>query len=364
MSKHIHAFWHIEGNSYQKLKKIWKFFGDFQYAWEKASLAELQRAGVGVDFGQAVVRLRGKLDLNKSMDKLWQQDIFLVDWKNPEFPEELKNISEPPFLLYRRGAELNSLINRVAIVGMRKATVQGEKLAFGLARSLANIGVTVVSGLAFGIDAAAHSGVVQAGGETIGVLASGIARVTPSSHQNLAEKILASGGAIISEYPVTAEALKFQFIERNRLIAGLCHTIIVVEAARRSGALITARHALEQGKEIMAFPGDPGRLQSQGCNDLIKKGEAALVDCVSDVMENLVERNLIAATKNSTIRGLNLTKPERQLWDLIKQNPLSTDEIEIQAELNRELMLTSLSGLEINGLIGRNSSLKWQTLAD
>jgi DNA processing protein len=364
MDKYIHAFWHIEGNSYQKLTKIWQYFRDFQYAWGQASRGELLKSGVGVDFAEKVLELRGKLDLSKSMDKLWRQDIFLMDWKNPEFPEELKNIAQPPFLLYRRGRELNYLSNRLAIVGMRKATVQGEKLAFGLARSLVNIGTTVVSGLAFGIDAAAHSGVVQAGGKTIGVLASGIARVMPSSHQNLADKILACGGAIISEYPVTAEALKFQFIERNRLIAGLCHTIIVVEAARRSGALITARHALEQGKEIMAFPGDPGRLQSQGCNDLIKKGEAALIDSIADVTANLAERNLIVTAKNSIIGGVELSESEKQLWNLIRENPLSTDEIEIKAELSRELMLAGLSGLEINGLILRNSEMKWQILAD
>lgn len=363
MAKYIHAFWHINGNSYQKLAKIQRYFGDFAYAWKNASITEFKRAGIEKDFAETVMRLRDKLDLNQSTEKLWLQDIFLVDWKCPEFPQELKDISQPPFLLYRKGAMLNSLTNRMAIVGMRKASMEGEKLAFGLGRTLGNLGVTIVSGLAFGIDAAAHSGSVNSSGKTIGILASGIANITPASHNYLAQRILANGGAIISEYPVTADAWKFQFIERNRLIAGLSHTVVIVEAAEKSGALITAKYALEQGKEILVFPGNPGRWQSQGCNNLIKKSEGQLIDSIGDVVQNLADRKLINV-KTRTSAEHNLDEATQHLLQLIKKTPLSTDEIEMESTTKHEQIINSLSNLEIAGLISKNSELKWQCLAN
>lgn len=365
MDKYIHAFWHIKENSYRQLSRIETFFGDFEYAWNKADLTELKRAELPEDYAEEVIRLRRQLDLSKSLEQLWLEDIFLIDRKCPEFPEQLKNISQPPFLLYRKGARLDELSNRVAIVGMRKASLEGEKLAFSLARTLGNCGLTVVSGLAFGIDAAAHSGLLESSGKTIGVLASGIGKITPTSHYNLAQRILSKGGAIISEYPVTAETWKYRFLERNRLIAGLSHTVIVVEAAKKSGAKITAKYALEQGKEIIAFPGNPGRWQSQGCNELIRKGEAQLADSIGDVVDSLRDRDLLAGCGGKDIlSGNKFTETERSLLELIIKSPLSTDEIESLFEGERDKMLTGLSILEMTGIIHKNSAFKWQALAD
>jgi len=370
MGKFIHAFWHIPGNSYQKLAKIERFFGDWQYAWEKAAEKELIKAGLDLAFVKQVIVLRKKLDLSKSLDLLWSNDIFLVDRECLEFPQELKQIPSPPFLLYRKGAALNELENRVAIVGMRKSSVQGEKLAFGLARGLAYSGMTIVSGLAFGIDAAAHNGTIHAEGKTIGVLASGIGKITPTSHHNLAEKILSKGGAIISEYPVTAEALKFQFIDRNRIIAGLAHTTVIVEAAKKSGALITAKHALEQGREILAFPGDPGRIQSQGCNNLIKDGEAQLVGSISDVQENLAGRELLKySSRTSKVLEGNLNRVDWKILEVISRGKYSTDQLEQKmAEQwgpeGRDLLMESLSKMEMAGLIGKSSQFNWQRIAE
>lgn len=370
MDKFIHAFWHIKGNSYQKLAKLDRFFGDFQYAWEKASLKELNAAVLDLAYAQEIILKRKKIDLSQSMDLLWSNDIFLVDRNNQEFPLELKQIANPPFMLYRKGAPLNEMANRVAIVGMRKSSVQGEKLAFGLARNLVAHDVSVVSGLAFGIDAAAHGGTIQAEGKTIGVLASGIGKITPASHHNLAEKILNKGGAIISEYPVTADALKFQFIERNRIIAGLAHTVIVVEAAKKSGALITARHALEQGREILAFPGDPGRIQGQGCNNLIKAGEAQLVASIADVQENLVMRGMINNSgHNQKVFDANLSYLDKEILSMIENDRNSTNELEIKmaarcGDDGRNLLMESLSKLEIAGLIGKSAQMNWQRLSN
>ncbi len=369
MEKYIHAFWHITGASYDKLVKIDRYFGDFRYAWEKAEQIELEEAGLGKEYIDDLLNWRRKLDLEKSLDLLWRNDIFLVGKANQEFPEELRHIGRPPYLLYRKGQPINELTRRVAIVGMRKSSLAGEKLTFSLAKSLSTWGITVISGLAFGIDAAAHAGTLQNDGRTIGVLASGINKVTPATHQHLADKILSKGGALISEYPMTTNTWKYQFVERNRIIAGLANTVIVIEAAKRSGALITAKYALEQGKEILAFPGDPGRIQSQGCNNLIKKGEAQLVDSIKDVQESLIMRGML----NDKLVGEKLVQSEwsifdKKIYDLIKMHEYSTDQLdslvnERADEVERTQLLTTISKLEIAGLIYKNSQFNWQISA-
>lgn len=364
MDKYIHAFWQIKGNSYQNLFKIDQYFGGFDFAWDKADQTELKRAGLNEEYAKEVIRLRKNLDLNKCREQLWLQDIFLIDRKCPEFPEQLRNIFQPPFLLYRKGARIDELSNRVAIVGMRKSSIEGEKLAFSLARTLGNRGLTIVSGLAFGIDAAAHQGALESSGKTIGVLASGINKITPSSHYNLAQSILSRGGAIISEYPVTVETWKYHFLERNRLIAGLCHTVIVVEAAKKSGALITANCALEQGKEIIAFPGSPGRWQSQGCNNLIKEGKAQLADSIGDIIQSLEDRGLLTKSEKKTQQEKDFDETDMNILEMMKRGPISTDEIENCFQGQRQKMLNSLCVLEMAGLIHKNSSMKWQLLAN
>lgn len=356
MDKYIHAFWHIPGNSYGTLEKIWNYFGDFRKAWELASERDLLRCGLTPKFVELVLAGRVKIDLAASMERLWSADIFLIGRESEEYPENFVNIDKPPFLIYRKGRKLSELGRRVAIVGMRKSTMAGEKIAYGLSRQLAEKKIVVVSGLAFGIDASAHTGSVSAKGQTIGVLASGINRITPTSHYALARKILEEGGSIISEYPITSPGMKHQFIERNRLISALAETVIVVEAAERSGSLITARHALDQGKNILAFPGDPGRVQSKGCNNLIKKGEAHLVDSVSDVMMHLqlqgmtIEKNLLSG----------LDSEERKLIGLIRSGKNKNEQIYSETGEEPGDVSARLGKLEIDGLIEKSGLESWK----
>ncbi len=364
MAKYIHAFWHVENTDYQKLWKIFCRFQDFQYAWERAAASELEAAGLGEVYSRRVVELRAKLDLGRAMEKLWDQDIKLIDRASPEFPQELGQITAPPFLIYRKGAELSVLTNRIAIVGTRKSSGAGEKLSFALAGACGQRALTVVSGLAFGIDAAAHAGVIKSGGLTIGILASGIAKVTPTSHTGLADRILEKGGAIISEYPVTSDAFKHRFLERNRLIAALSHTVVIVEAAKKSGALITAEYALEQGKTVLAFPGDPGKPTSRGCNELIKKGPAQLVCSVGDVLESLADRRLISARPQSAGAGVNLELADKRIIDLLGREEQSAEGLLMMGKLEWSELLQSISKLEIAGVIGKTEGSKWKLLAD
>jgi len=297
MDKYIHAFWQISENNYFCLSKIDSFFcGKFDYAWESAGHGELVAAGLQASYANEVLDRRKRLDVAATMRSLWDNDIVAIGRKNAEMPAELMEIEHPPFLLYRRGADLRSLTPRVAIVGTRKSSVWGEKTSFRLAAMLTEAGVTVVSGLAFGIDASAHAGALNGSGKTIAILASGIGQVTPSSHNSLSQKILGAGGALLSEYPLTSPAFKFRFLERNRLISALSGAVVVVEAARKSGALITAGHAAIQQRQLLVFPGAPGNPLSAGCNAMIKKG-ARLVDSIGEILEILRQSGLLPADR-------------------------------------------------------------------
>lgn len=197
--------------------------------------------------------------------------------KNTNFARDLEHIPNPPSKLFIRGELPQKRIKTVAIVGTRKPTNYGREVAAKIASDLAKNGVVVISGLALGIDGIAHRSAIEAGGLTLAVLANGLSKIYPSSHKGLAEKILETGGAIISEYEPSAPALPYQFLERNRLVSGLADAVVVVEAAARSGTLSTATHAIEQGKEVFAVPGNITSPLSAGCNKLVRMGATPLL---------------------------------------------------------------------------------------
>ncbi len=361
MKEYIHLFKLVRGNSYEKLSKINKFFDNWQYAWEKSKYLEFKKAGLDEDFIKAILEAR-KWDKSKLLDDLWSKDIFLIDQKSEEYNQNFKNISKPPFLIYRKGENLKNFTNNIAIVGMRKASIQGEKLTYDISKKLSDYEFTIISGLAFGIDAAAHQGAIKGKGKTVGILASGIDRITPTAHNSLAENILINGGSIISEYPPGSLVGKHHFIERNRLIAAMSHTTIIVEADQKSGSLITASFALEQGKEVLAFPADPGRIQGRGCNKLIKKGEAQLIDCFADIEQSIRDRNLWGKER----KPVNLTildDFEQNIVREIANHKYSTNDL-LNIFENKEKVYEVLSKLEIEGIIIRNSSLLWQKTID
>jgi len=209
----------------------------------------------------------------------------LVVPDDPEFAPLLREIPDPPLLLYCSGSTELLKRSAVAVVGARRCSRLGAETARSIARDLAALGFTVVSGLATGIDAAAHRGALLTG-QTVAILGAGLARIYPASHRPLADEILESGGLVVSEYPHFVSAKKHQFPERNRLISGLSLGVLVVEAGEESGSLITARLALEQGRDVMAIPGSINNPAARGCHRLLRQG-AALVENVADVVEVL-----------------------------------------------------------------------------
>ena len=262
-----------------------------------------------------------------------------------ELPLPLREVPDPPTQLYCAGAP--DVLHRpaVAIVGSRRCTRQGRETAFGLARDLATAGLAIVSGLAYGIDAAAHRGALDSGAApTVAVLGSGLARIYPPPHQRLAQEIVAGGGALVSEYPPQTGPRKHHFPARNRIVSGLCLGVVIVEASDLSGSLITARMALEQGRDVMAVPSLVSSPLSKGCHRLIREG-AALVECAEHVLEalGLPSPQALGPPETSALEDVVLGSVEATVTSL--------DTIVTASGLPLETVLERLVELELEGLV-------------
>jgi DNA processing protein len=274
------------------------------------------------------------------------------------YPRPLSDLPDPPGVLFCRGAWQASDALAIAIVGSRHATRYGLEQAERLAGSLARAGITIISGLARGIDAAAHRGALDAGGRTIAVLASGVLNIYPPEHVGLADEI-AAHGAVISESPPQAAPLSGMFPQRNRIISGLSLGVLVVEAANRSGALITARHAMEQGRDVFAVPGPVTSRMSRGCHRLIRDG-AKLVETADDVLEEL---GPLVEAAPTVLDGREIHHPaelalndvERTVLDAIGSEATPVDTIISTSGLPTPQVLAALSVLEMRHLIRRLS---------
>ncbi len=283
-------------------------------------------------------------------------DIQEIKFNNPKFPRLLKTISRPPKHIFLRG-EIPSEGIFAAIVGTRKATASGKQLAKEWAEKLAEMGIIVVSGLALGIDSAAHEGAIATGGKTIAVLANGADKIYPAQNENLAKKILELGGAIISEYEPKTPALPHQFLERNRLISGLSIATIVIEAPERSGAIATARLAAEQGREVFVVPGPVEHPNYKGAHQLIRDG-ARLITSIEDILEDLglndlgrQKLNLNNAAKLSEDEYLNAS--QLKIIETIRQagKPLAIDEIIKMTKLDASVANQAVAFLTIGEII-------------
>ena len=312
-------------------------------------------AGLAAEVGEALARaITGPVnaDLQQSIEKTqaWlegserRQILTLAD---SSYPSSLLTIHDPPTLLYVVGDVMSLSRDQMAIVGSRNATAAGLKNAQAFAADFARQGLVVSSGLALGIDAAAHTGTLEAGGTTLAVVGTGLDIVYPSRHKALAHQILESGGAIVSEFPLGTPALPHQFPRRNRIIAGLSRGVLVVEAAIHSGSLITARVAAEQGREVFAIPGSIHSPQAKGCHRLIKDG-AKLVECADDVLSELRWAATLSPTPMATS-----TDDHADPWlEAAGYDPFTLDELVMRtqapvAELNARLLDWELEGLVV-----------------
>lgn len=311
---------------------------------------------VGAKLAERISGARREFDPAADLALCDRLGVRPVGCDDPGYPRPLGDIPDPPSLLYVRGTYEPRDEIAIALVGSRKCTPYGLRVAERLAASLARVGVTVVSGLARGIDAAAHRGAMRAGGRTLAVLANGLAQVYPPEHEGLADEV-AAAGALISESPMRQGPLAGLFPQRNRIISGLCLGVVVVEATPRSGSLSTARHAVEQNREVFAVPGPVDSLSSQGCHRLLRDG-ARLVETVDDILEELgpLVREVRADPAEPGVRHpaeLTLSDLERSLLGRLDDRPVGVDQLIGLTGLTAAQVLATLSVLEMRRLVRR-----------
>lgn len=284
-------------------------------------------------------------DHRATLDWLAAPDAHLITCNDPDYPDTLRGLADAPAWLYLKGER--SILQRpmLAIVGSRNATAQGKRDARAFAQALAEAGLTVVSGLAEGIDAAAHEGGLDGNGTGVAVVGTGLDRVYPAKNRDLAHR-LAAGGVIVSEFPLGTPPKPGNFPRRNRLISGLSLGVLVVEAAPQSGSLITARMAAEQGRDVFAIPGSIHSSLSKGCHELIKQG-AKLVESAADILEEL---NLAWATQMAD-KEQAPAPVQDPLLDLMGNEPVSLDELALRSRLTVENLSAMLFTHEMEGRV-------------
>ncbi len=341
----------LEGFGAAKLRALFDAFGSAEAVW-RADEAELCRKRcLSVDDCRALAVQRRRFSIEALSGALRKKEIKLCSWLDSDYPSKLKHIHNPPAVLFYRG-DLACLNGRcLAIVGSRKASPYGRAAAETLAAALAGSGVTVVSGAARGIDTASHNGALK-NGRTAAVLGCGVDVVYPRENGKLLERIVQEGGVVLTEYPPGAQPLAKHFPARNRIIAGLCAGTIVVEAGVKSGSLITAEFALDEGRDVMAVPGSIFSEQSHGCHKLLKQG-AKLVESAADVLEGWTEtKRAFAAPAPRVV----LSSEEQAIYDALSDTePLSVDEIIIKTRTKADHIAYLLLQMELKGIVEQSS---------
>ena len=316
-----------------RLKKLLEFFGKPENILKAPSEKLVAVSGIGEKIANQITSFN-KEDLDKEFVLLEKLGLKLITKEDEDFPENLKNIFDPPIVLYVKGKLRKEDRRAIGIVGSRRASFYGLTNAENFASSLSDNGFTIVSGMARGVDTHAHRGALKAGGRTIAVMGSGFNQIYPEENIELAEEI-SGNGAVLSEFPINTVPFKQNFPRRNRVISGLSLGVLVVEAARNSGALITADFALEQGREVFALPGKVDSDNSFGTNELIKQG-AKLVSSTEDILEEFI----IQAQKIAKIKEKEPGNPRVELSN--------QEEGTVYAEISRE-------PVDLDGLIEKTN---------
>lgn len=356
-SRHVNAPWlalaRVKGLGAVSFKKLTARFVDPTAAFS-AALAELEQVeGLHRDTIDGIVAFSDWAEVDEEIERARDAGIAIVPFTNPNYPARLRTIADPPPFLYVKGNILTDDDKAVAIVGSRSASEYGRRVARDLARGLASLGFTVVSGMARGIDGVAHQSALQAGGRTIAVLGSGVERAYPAEHDMLYQRI-GENGAVVSELPIGTRPMAFNFPARNRLISGLSLGVVVVEATEKSGSLITATLAVEQGREVFAVPGEVGSSRSRGAHRLIRQG-AKLVEGVDDIIEEiapqLLDRTSSATQRAPRVLPQTASDAARTIFALLQENTLQVDQVIERTGISAAHVLETLLDLELQGLL-------------
>lgn len=330
--------------------KIIDYFGDLRDLWEADNKKINSIKDLSAAVREKILYNRNEEYINKLFAKIEKENIHIVTIYDENYPNRLKYIDDNPKVLYMKGNLMDEDSIGIAIVGSRKSTTYGKWACEKFTKELVDLGVTIISGLASGIDTIAHRTALDNGGMTIGVLGNGIDIVYPKRNLSLYEELKKHGG-IISEFPLGTSPLAFNFPQRNRIISGLSMGVIVIEAQEKSGSLITAHHALEQGKDIFALPGNINSIFSSGTNKLIKDGAKPLLE-IDDIIEEVYElKQKLIFKKENNVDYSNYSETEVKIIKLLEQEPLHSDIIAYRTGIDIITLNSILTILELKGSV-------------
>lgn len=352
------AFSSIEEIDSGFVQRLYNYFGDIETAFN-ASLKDLSQIdGLNIKKAQTFVEKRSKVNPDKVLDEILRRKLSFVTFEDENYPYMLKNISNPPVVLYVKGdLGICNLQKTLAVVGSRKASTNAKDVLAKILTQFKNTDICIVSGLASGIDTCAHHGALNNNLKTIGVIASGFDFVYPAANRELYKKIEEGGGAILSEYFPTFQPLQFRFPHRNRIVSGISYGTLVAEAAAKSGALITANLCLEQGRELMCVPGLVSNPNTEGIYKLLKNG-ATMVTCAEDILNALGWE--VKPVKQLKMDFSSFSDEEKKILNSIEIEPKGFDAISLITGLKADSLLINLTTLEIKGLIKQIEGEKYK----
>lgn len=333
-----------------RAQTILSVYGSAEALWDSFSMEHekvLGKWGYGL-----LKKLRQPGEMDRLQEAIHDAGASLLYPEDDDFPPLLRQIGDPPLLLYVRGERGILSGKNIAVVGSRSPSRYGREMAFSLGETLGRRGVTVVSGFANGIDSEAHGGCVQGGGRTAAVLGSGINQIYPRSNQRLHDAILESGGLILTEYPLGARPMPYYFPQRNRIISGICQGMVLVEGRIKSGGMVTVGHALNQGREVFALPGPVTQEGSQAPHKLIREG-ARLITCGEDLLEDMGWSTAPAAERETSLPPLD-SPLETKVRELLLREELSFQELVERTGLSPQELGAILTMMEIGGIIRKS----------
>lgn len=349
----------VKGIGARRMQTLLAYFGSAEAAW-KAEPAFLQSAGLSPRLVNAIVQVRQSDALQKTWERIHSLAIQVLTWQDDQYPGRLADLDQSPPVIYVRGGLLPDDDWAVGIVGTRRLTSYGRQATEEVAGTLGRNGITVVSGLARGIDAVAHHAALAAGGRTLAVLGSGVDQIYPPEHRILAEQIMAQG-AVMSDYAPGTPPEAANFPPRNRIISGLSRAVVVIEAGQESGALITAAFAADQGREVFAVPGSIYAVQSKGTNLLIQQGARPLLS-PQDILDTLKLGNISQQRVART--ALPADEIEAQLYSLLSLEPMHVDEIRAHTKIPIEKVSAALVMMELKGMVRQVGGMQYVSIRE
>ncbi|MBR1460889.1 DNA-processing protein DprA [bacterium] len=354
------AFSSIEQLDSRFIKRLYDYFGDIEKAFN-CNLKELEDIdGLSVKKAEHFIKLRDKVDIDKAFALVETKGINFLTLEDAKYPYMLKNIENPPAVLYYKGKLFEcNLEKTLAVVGSRRASSNSRDNLRKIISGLANTDICIVSGLASGIDSVAHTAAIENNLKTIGVIASGFDYIYPTQNKTLYENIENGYGAIVSEYYPTFEPIKFRFPQRNRIVSGLSYGTLVAEASIKSGALITANLTLEQGRELMCMPGEISNPNTEGIYKLLKNG-AAMVTQSSDILDTLGWE--IKPETQTQLTLPTLTPDEELIFSNLQIETKGVDELLQLTGLSLDNLLMNLTTMELKGIIKQDNGDRYKAL--